>query len=201
MARYSLEALLAWMEDSPRMAGWDVVGALDGGMINLGLQHDQFVRLSQGNDLGRFTGSINIPETNISLYMTGFEFQAPQLSYENASLQSRQTDLSLAVVGGIEAMVETDQGVAKILSLSAFDPMGKARVKLKAPLGAKAGEIELNLLDCTDVMADWFGTANEQREAGKLLKAWIDGLPVAAGSYQTNEYAFESEASRRWASA
>lgn len=177
MARDSLEGLLAWMKEGSVMWDWDVICALDGRMMNLGLQHDHFIRLSQGSDLGSFTGSVNIPETNLSLFMTDFRFEAPQLSYENASLQSRRTDLSLAVVGGIEALVETTLGVAQIQSLSAFDPMGNAQVKItKVPLGAEAGDVSLDLVDGEEVLAGWLGTPNEQRETGKLLRAWMAGL-------------------------
>jgi hypothetical protein len=176
MASNSLESLLAWMKDTSRMLGWDLIVALDGSKINLGLQHDHIIRLSQGNDLGVITGSMDIPDTNITHYLSGFRLAAPQLSFNRASLQSARTALSLAVVGGTQMMVETVEGQKKILSLTALDPLDGSQLTLDIPLGANAGNVVLDLAKSEDVLLTWFRTPNEQREAGKLFKEWFDRL-------------------------
>jgi hypothetical protein len=176
MASNSLESLLAWMKDTSRMLGWDLIVALDGSKLNLGLQHDHIIRLSQGNDLGVITGSMDIPDTNITHYLSGFRLAAPQLSFNRASLQSARTALSLAVVGGTQMMVETVDGQKKILSLTALDPLDGSQLTMDIPLSANAGNVVLDLAKSEDVLLAWFRTPNEQREAGKLFKEWFDRL-------------------------
>lgn len=177
MASNSLESLLAWMKDTSRMLEWDLIVALDGRKLNLGLQHDHIIRLSQGNDLGVITGSIDIPETNLAHYLSGFRLAAPRLVFdERTSLQSTRIALSLAVVGGTQMMVETRHGQKIILSLTALDPLDGSHVTLDVPLGADAGDVVLDLANSEDVLLTLFSTPLEQREAGKLFKAWFDGL-------------------------
>jgi hypothetical protein len=176
MASTSLEGLLAWMKDTSRMLGWDLIVALDGRKLNLGLQHDHIIRLSQGNDLGVITGSMDIPDTNITHYLSGFRLTAPRLSFDRASLQSARTALNLAVVGGTQMMVETVNGQKKILSLTTLDPLDGSQLTLDVPLAANAGNVVLDLANSENVLLTLFRTANEQREAGKLFKDWFDRL-------------------------
>jgi hypothetical protein len=176
MAGNSLESLLAWMKDNSQMRGWDLIVALDGGRLNLGLQQDHIIRLSQGSDLGVISGSIEIPDTNIAHYLGGFRLAAPRLSFEDASLQSAKTTLKMAVIGGTQMMVETVQGQKKILSLTALDPLDGSHLVLDVPLGAQAHNVQLDLANSEDVLLTLFRTPNEQREAGKLFKAWFDAL-------------------------
>jgi len=176
MASNSLECLLAWMKDTSQMLGWDQIVALDGHKLNLGLQHDHIIRLSQGNDLGVITGSMDIPDTNITHYLSGFRLAAPMLSFQRASLQSAKTALSLAVVGGTQMMVETVQGHKEIHSLTALDPLNGSHVTLDIPLGTNAANVVLDLANSEDVLLTLFRTPTEQREAGKLFKEWFDRL-------------------------
>jgi hypothetical protein len=177
MASNSLEALLAWMKDTSRMLEWDLIVALDGHKLNVGLQHDHIIRLSQDNDLGVITGSIDIPGTNLAHYLSGFRLAAPRLFFDDrTSLQNTRIALSLAVVGGTQMLVETDQGQKKILSLTALDPLDGSHVTLDIPPGADAGNVMLDLANSENVLLTLFSTPNEQREAGKLFKAWFDDL-------------------------
>ena len=183
MTSHSLESLLAWMKDTSRMSGWDLIVALDGRKLNLGLQNDHIVRLSQGNDLGNISGSIDIPNTNLTHYLSGFRLAAPRLSFEDASLQSANTGLSLAVFGGTQMLVEFAQGHKKILSLTALDPLDGSQLTLEVPLSADAGDVMLDLRNSAEVMLTLFRTAEEQREAGKLFKAWFDQLAIEQRVY------------------
>lgn len=176
MAGNSLESLLAWMNDNSQMRGWDLVVALDGGKLNQGLQQDHITRLSQGTDLGVFTGSVDIPETNITHYLTGFRLAAPVMSFENASLQSTDAYLSLSVAEGLHMMVATEQGQKKVTSLTALDPLNESRVTLNLPMTTDAQSVMLDLANSEDVLLKLFGTPNEQREAGKLLQSWLQGV-------------------------
>lgn len=176
MAGNSLESLLAWMKDNSQMRGWDLIVALDGGKLNLGLQQDHIIRLSQGNDLGVIDGSIEIPDTNIAHYLGGFRLAAPGLSFEHASLQSEKTALKMRVLGGTQMMIETVQGQKKILSLTALDPLDGSLLTLNVPLGADAHHVQFDLANSEDLLFTLFRTPNEQREAGKLFKAWFDAL-------------------------
>jgi hypothetical protein len=176
MAGNSLESLLAWMKDSSQMRGWDLIVALDGGKLNLGLQQDHITRLSQGRDMGVIDGSIDIPDTNIAHYLGGFRLAAPALSFERASLQSVKTALKMRVLGGTQMMVETVQGQRKILSLSVLDPLDGSLLTLDVPLGVDVSTVQLDLANSEDVLLTLFRTPNEQREAGKLFKAFFDGL-------------------------
>lgn len=176
MAGNSLESLLAWMKDNSQMRGWDLIVALDGGKLNLGLQQDHIVRLSQGSDLGVISGTIEVPDTNIAHYLGGFRLAAPGLSFEHASLQSAKTALKMRVLGGTQMMVETVQGQKKILSLTALDPLDGSLLTLDVPLGADARQVHLDLANSDNVLLNLFRTPNEQREAGKLFKAWFDAL-------------------------
>lgn len=177
MASSSLESLLAWMKDSSRMLGWDLIVALDGRKINLGLRHDHIIRLSQGNDLGVITGSTNIPNTNLSHFLSGFRLAAPMLSFQSASLQSTKASLRLAVVGGTQILVQAVQGQKNILSLTALDPLDGTHVTLDVPFAANAGDVSLDLANSEDVLLTLFRTPNEQREVGKLFKEWFSQLP------------------------
>ena len=184
MAGNSLESLLAWMKDNSQMRGWDLIVALDGGKLNLGLQQDHIVRLSQGSDLGVISGSIEIPNTNIAHYLGGFRLAAPGLSFEHASLQSVKTALKMRVLGGTQMMVEREQGQNQILSLTALDPLDGSLLTLDVPLGADARHVQLDLANSDNVLLTLFRTPNEQREAGKLFKAWFDALGNPQRVYQ-----------------
>ena len=184
MAGNSLESLLAWMKDNSQMRGWDLIVALDGGKLNLGLQQDHILRLSQGSDLGVISGSIEIPDTNIAHYLGGFRLAAPGLSFEHASLQSAKTALKMRVLGGTQMMIETVGGQKKILSLTALDPLDGSLLTLNVPLGADGCHVQLDLANSEDVLLTLFRTPNEQREAGKLFKAWFDALGNAQRVYR-----------------
>lgn len=176
MAGNSLESLLDWMKDTSRMLGWDLIVALDGRKINLGLQQDHLMRLSKGTDLGGISGTVDIPDTNLSHYLTGFRLASPLLSFERATFQSARTALSLAVVGGTQMLVDSAQGQKTIRSLTALDPLNGSKLTLDIPLEANEGEVSLNLADSENLLLTLFRTPNEQREAAKLFKAWFDGL-------------------------
>ncbi|WP_447801343.1 hypothetical protein [Pseudomonas kilonensis] len=176
MAGNSLESLLAWMNGNSQMRGWDLIVALEGGKLNQGLQQDHITRLSQGTDLGVFTGSVDIPETNITHYLTGFRLAAPALSFEHASLQSTRAFLSLSVAQGLHMMVETAQGQKKVTRLTALDPLNESQVTLDLIMTADAQGVRLDLASSEEVLLKLFGTPKEQREAGALLKSWFQGL-------------------------
>lgn len=176
MAGNSLESLLAWMKDTSRMLGWDLIVALDGHETNLGLKQDHIVRLSRGTDLGVITGSMEVDQTDITHYLSGFRLAAPMLSFEQASLQSAKTGLRLAVVGGMQIKVETVQGQKKIKSLTALDPLDGSHVTLDLAMTGDTRGVHLDLANSENVLLTLFRTPNEQREAGKLFKAWFDGL-------------------------
>ncbi|MGO4325373.1 hypothetical protein [Pseudomonas sp. KB_12] len=176
MAGNSLESLLAWMNGNSQMRGWDLIVALEGGKLNQGLQQDHITRLSQDTDLGVFTGSVDIPETNITHYLTGFRLAAPALSFEHASLQSTRAFLSLSVAQGLHMMVETAQGQKKVTRLTALDPLNESQVTLDLIMTADAQGVRLDLANSEEVLLKLFGTPKEQREAGALLKSWFQGL-------------------------
>ncbi|MGN8276958.1 hypothetical protein [Pseudomonas sp. SMN5] len=178
MAGNSLESLLAWMNGSSQMRGWDLIVALEGRELNVGLQQDYITRLSQDMDLGAITGSMEIPETNITHYLTGFRLAAPVQSFERASFQHPKTSLSLAVVEGTHMMVETVQGRKKITSVSAFDPVNGSQLALDLALRADAHGVRWDLADSEEVLLKSFNTPTEQREAGQLFKDWFQGLEV-----------------------
>lgn len=176
MAGNSLESLLAWMKDQSRMLEWDLIVALDGRNINRDVQQDYITRLSQGNDLGDINLSIDIPDTNITQYLSGVKLAAPALSFDKASLQSSKTALSLAVVGGTLMMVETVQGQKKIIRLSALDPLDGTQLRLDMPLGANSRSVQLDLANSEDVLLTLFHTPAQQREAGKCFLEWFKAL-------------------------
>ncbi|MBT2341799.1 MULTISPECIES: hypothetical protein [Pseudomonas] len=176
MAGHSVESLLAWMHGNSQMRGWDLIMVLEGGKINLGLQQDHITRLSQGTDLGAITGAMDIPDTNITHYLTGFRLGAPALSFEQPSLQTATTSLSLAVVEGIHMMVETVQGQKSVTSLSALDPLNGAQVTLDLALTADVGDVVADLANSEEVLLKLFNTPTEQSEAGTLFKRWFEGL-------------------------
>ncbi|BBP57883.1 hypothetical protein [Pseudomonas sp. St316] len=191
MAGNSLESLLAWMNGNSQMRGWDLIVALAGGKINLGLQQDHITRLSQGTDLGPITGSIDIPETNVSHYLTGFRLAAPVLSFERASLQSARTSLSLGVAEGTHMMVETAQGLKRVTSLTALDPLNGSQVVLDLTVTADARSVMLDLANSEEVLLKLFNTPTEQREAGKLFKNWFQGLDTGRRVYALGSFAEE----------
>ncbi|WP_053145951.1 hypothetical protein [Pseudomonas sp. P97.38] len=188
MAGHSVESLLAWMRGNSQMRGWDLIVALEGGKINLGLQQDHITRLSQGSDLGAITGAMDIPETNITHYLTDFRLGAPALSFEHPSLQTATTSLSLAVVEGIHMMVETVQGQKNVTSLSALDPLDGTQVTLDLPLTAEVGDVVADLTDSEEVLLKLFNTPTEQREAGTLFKRWFEGLDTDRRVYTLSTF-------------
>jgi hypothetical protein len=176
MAGNSLESLLAWMKDNSRMLGWDLIVSLDGRMINQGLRQDHTTRLSRGTDLGSFSGSVDICQTNISQHLSGFRLAAPLLSFGDASFQTNKTALSLAVAGGTQMMVETVQGQKRILELSEHDPRDGMQVTLELPLTADARNVLLDLKDSEEVKLTMVGSGDQQRATGALFKAWFDSM-------------------------
>lgn len=189
MAGNSLESLLAWMNGSSQMRGWDLIVALEGGKINLGLQQDHITRLSQGTDLGAITGSVGIPDTTITHYLTGFRLAAPALSFEHASLQSIRASLSLTVVEGVHMMVDhTAQGQKKVLSLSALDPLDGSQVTLDLTMAADARRVMLDLANSEDVLLKMFLAPAEQREAGKLFQRWFQALDTNRRVYTLGSF-------------
>lgn len=191
MAGNSLESLLAWMKESSRLLGWDVIVALEGRATNRGLQQDYIKRLSQGSDLGGINGTIEIPETNITQYLTGFRLGAPVLSFERPSLASSRTALSLAVVGGTHMMVETVQGQKKIIRLAVLDPLDGSQVRMDLKIGADSRGVLLDLANSEDVLLTLFHTPAQQREAGKLFQAWFQGLDNARRVYTLGTFPAE----------
>jgi hypothetical protein len=176
MAGNSLESLLAWMKDDSRMLEWDLIVALDGRNINRDFQQDYITRLSQGNDLGDINLSIDIPDTNVTQYLSGVKLAAPALSFDKASLQSTKTALSLPVVGGTLMMVETVEGQKKIIRLSGLDPLDGTQLRLDMPPGADSRSVQLDLANSEDVLLTLFHTPAQQREAGKLFLEWFKAL-------------------------
>ena len=176
MADNSLESLLRWLKEPSRMSGWDLIVALDGRKINIGLQLDHINRLSADNDLGVIAGSVDIPDTNLTHILSGFRLAAPMLTFDKATLETPKTALSLAVVGGIQTLVENKNGQKRILSLTALDPADGSHLTLDVPLVGRETEVSLDLINSENVLLTLFRTPNEQRVAGKLFKAWFNGL-------------------------
>ncbi|MBO1542163.1 hypothetical protein [Pseudomonas sp. OA65] len=176
MAGNSLESLLAWMKDNSQMRGWDLIVALEGGKLNHGLETDYITRLSQGIDLSGMTGTVEIPDTNVAHYLSGFTLAAAALSFDRASFQSSRAYLRLTVAEGNHMAVETALGQKRVTSLRALDPLDGPQVTLDLIITTDAQGVRLDLANSEQVLLTLFGTPNEQREGGKLFKSWFQGL-------------------------
>jgi hypothetical protein len=191
MTGNSLDSLLAWLKESPGLLGWDLIVALEGRKINLNLQQDYIIRLSQGSDLGSFEGVLPIPETGLTQYLTGFRMGAPVLSFEKATLANARIKLSVPVVAGTQMFVGSLNGQNQVLKLRTLDPMDGADIRMDLTIDADSRKAHVDLAQGENIVLSLLQEPAQQLVAEKLLKAWLEGKDDAKRVYSLGTFADE----------
>ncbi|MCF5708464.1 hypothetical protein GIV19_14340 [Pseudomonas syringae] len=174
MAGHSAESLLAWMQDTTRLRGWDAVIAIDGKAVNGLLTQAYQLGVDQGLAQPVPDGSIAIPDTNISHFFSGLVLGPPALSFEHSSLESAPVAWRMSALSGTHTVVENSQGHNSILKMFAYTPSGVADLRLDTEMTSQGPALAVDLSVSENVTLDFSGSSlTEQREAGKFLQAWF----------------------------
>lgn len=174
MAGHSADSLLAWMQGSTRLRGWDAIVAIDGKAVNDLLAQTYKTGVGQGLAQPVPDGSITIPDTNISHYFSGLMLGPPALSFENSSLERASVAWRMSALSGMHTVVENNQGHDSILKMFSYDPSGNAGLRLDTQLTSLKSALAVDLTLSENVELDFSGSSPaEQREAGKFVQAWL----------------------------
>ncbi len=174
MAGHSAESLLAWMQDTTRLRGWDAVIALDAKAVDGLLTQAYQLGVGQGLAQPVPDGSIAVPDTNISHFFSGLVLGPPALSFEHSSLESAPVAWRMSALSGTHTVVENSQGHNSILKMFAYTPSGVADLHLDTDLTNQGPALAVDLSVSENVTLDFSGSSlTEQREAGKFLQAWF----------------------------
>lgn len=173
MAGYSVESLLAWMKDTPRLFGWDGVMAVSSDEVNAVLQQGYKTQLSQGVAHQVPSGSIDIANTDISYYFSSFILGAPVLLFESGSFDIPTFLVQMPVVSGVLTQVEKTLGVARVLRLSAYEPASGPPLRLQLQLSSEAGKVDVDLALGEEPVLLFPGAEYEKERIGEFFQAWL----------------------------
>ncbi|AVB20917.1 MULTISPECIES: hypothetical protein [Pseudomonas syringae group] len=174
MAGHSADSLLAWMQGSTQLRGWDAIVAIDSKAVNDLLAQTYQTGVGQGLAQPVPDGSITIPDTNISHYFSGLVLGPPALSFEHSSLESAPVAWRMSAVSGIHTVMENNYGRDSILKMFSYDPSGAAGLRLDTQLTSQGPALAVDLGLSENVELDFSGSSPaEQRQAGKFVQAWL----------------------------
>jgi hypothetical protein len=173
MAGYSVESLLAWMKDTPRLFGWDGVMAVSSDKVNAVLQQGYKTQLSEGIAHQVPSGHIDIADTDISYYFSHFILGAPVLLFESGSFDIPTFPVQMPVVSGVLTQVETILGVARVLRLSAYEPTNGPLLRLQLRLSSEAGKVDVDLALGEEPVLLFPGAEHEKERIGEFFQAWL----------------------------
>ncbi|WP_295474916.1 hypothetical protein [uncultured Pseudomonas sp.] len=187
MTGNSLDSLVAWMKDEPRTYGSDAIFALAIPWLNQALLDLYTTRLSAQDHWQLPTLSAEVPETSFTHYFSGLILGAPAFSLQGASLETPRVALRLPLLAGHDLLVDTVAGNRSIVRLSSWAGEDGIELLLNVEPQGEQRQVNIDLAGADNVQLQFPGTPAEQREAGRAIQAWLQGLesgvrqwPVAA---------------------
>ncbi|WP_152035060.1 hypothetical protein [Pseudomonas ovata] len=183
MTNNSIESLLAWMSEGTRTYEWDAIIALSGDGVNQGLQQQYARRLSEGESWRLPDAVVPIPGTHVTHYFHDVQVGPPCFTFAQAGLDRSDTSLRLPVLGGVGFRVANVAGIKEITRVAAFDPLNGPQLRMDMQLASQTSGVGLDLAQGEDVVLDFSPAPAEQRAAGDVFKAWLQGQDSARRSW------------------
>ncbi|MBA1231633.1 hypothetical protein G7013_18470 [Pseudomonas viridiflava] len=181
----TLERLLAWMQapENNVMHGWGAIAILGRKKVNELLAQQHVTRSSAYPWLPLISGVVDTIAGKRLDAICGFRLDAPQLSFENADLDSDHATLSCSVTAGAWLTMSRRDNQWQIQRIVEIDPLLGPRVVLDLYLTKTPGSVSddgriiLDLKDSDEVRLTGAGTEDEQLLVGNLFKSLISQLP------------------------
>jgi len=173
-------ALLEWFGAEPRMREWDIIVALARDDLNR-LIEQVFIEQFNATSFGQpFTARLDYELTE--RYLQDFILGPPRLSFDDTGLNDSRANLSMAVVGGSDIVLQ--HGVQwEVSRLEWIQPMQGPVLRMVVALHDTPGSIEvdgslnLDLKNANNFILDFRGEPNLQRLGGEVFEALFKKMP------------------------
>ncbi|MFG0629877.1 hypothetical protein [Pseudomonas sp. xss_2] len=184
-------ALLDWFAVEPQMRAWDIIVALRRDDLNR-LLEQAFLERFNATSFGKpFTARVG--DGASERYLQDFILGPPRLSFDNTGLIDSRANLSMAVVGGSDVVLQ--HGVHwEVSRLEWIQPMHGPVLRMVLELENTPGSIEadgslkLDLNNVTEFILDFRGDANVQRLGGEAFEALFEKIPAADKVFELGQF-------------
>jgi hypothetical protein len=158
----SRDALLAWLQESPKTMGWDAVVVFNRGRANALLIQQYINKLTADNYLTPIGGQIEGAEGS-KLNFFGIQLGLPRLSFENADIEHSTARVTQAISAGLAILKSEPVGGYKTVH-SIMRPNGATGPTLWMDVDLRdapgdttgAGEVQIDLRNMTGFDTDLF---------------------------------------------
>ncbi|WP_144940951.1 hypothetical protein [Pseudomonas alabamensis] len=217
MTDYTLNELVDWMKEEPRLSKWGMIACMNRDKLNDLLLQLYILRFKTGSYLPPITGSIASATEN-RFALNAFTLDWPRLSFENIDLNDSRARLRMNVVGGTQLGLRRISGDWVIREIRDTSPLQGPELSLTLRLAevpgtvGEEGRVRLDLKFSDDFVMTLSDVPTEQRLVGEFFKEKFAALPdeqrvFELGHIQTSDnpmfqpesFALRTQARRRTA--
>lgn len=217
MTDYTLNELVDWMKEEPRLSKWGMISCMSRDKLNVLLLQLYILRFKTSSYLPPITGSIASTSDN-RFALNAFTLDWPRLSFENIDLNDSRARLRMNVVGGTQLGLRRISGDWVIREIRDTSPLQGPELSLTLKLAevpgtvGEKGRIRLDLKSSDNFVMTLSDVPAEQRLVGEFFKQKFAALPdkqrvFELGHIQTSDnpmlqpesFALRTQARRRTA--
>lgn len=180
----SEQELLEWMKIKPRTYGWDAWLCYDRTVLNQSLWRDYMERSDIHPFAAPFSDRVIITENSVWEFLYSVKLGAPQLSFEQSSINSPRVTMNARAWSGRQLTVTAVQGGARhITSIAEYSPLQGPRLVADAFIDDEDGaasaarQVRMDLSMAEKCQFSFPGSYQQQVKGGTAFHDLIKALP------------------------